>query len=220
LAKVDRESSTVTWIWLWDALALLMQFYPRVSAEQKLVRAIALRAVGHKRLALTDETVVTVSTQGVASVIPRATASDLPIWRKLAGERDEPPRVLFAAISWEESTIEAYWRGRHRIYRIKVVRDNVLRLLPEDALATPPEEQPETPKVVRRVTAKEWITAEAKRLKRTDAIPADISKTAFAKLLADNMDRAATYDHSISIRPVRWRYIRNYLSKWGLSDIE
>ena len=84
MAKVDRESSTVTWIWLWDALALLMQFYPRVSAEQKLVRAIALRAVGHKRLALTDETVVTVSTQGVASVIPRATASDLPIWRKLA----------------------------------------------------------------------------------------------------------------------------------------
>jgi hypothetical protein len=134
---------TITWVWLWDALKLLIKYYPRILAEQMLVRAIAARKVRRKRSSPADETVVTVSTQGTASVSSKATASDLPIWRKLSGEGDDP-HVLFPVIHWEESTIEAHWRGRHRAFRVRVALEDVQQLLPEDALTTLPETQPKT----------------------------------------------------------------------------
>jgi hypothetical protein len=221
VAKLASKSSTLTWVWLWDALVLLLQYYPRILAERMLVCAIAARKVRRKRFSPADETVVTVSTQGTASVISMSTASDLPIWRKLSGEGDDP-HVLFPGIHWEESTIEAHWRGRHRVFRVKVALEDVQQLLPEDVLATLAERRPNTqeePAVVRRMPAMQWIAREAWRLKRIDAMPDDISKTEFAKLLADNMERAATYDLSISITPITWKYIRNHLSEWALWPI-
>jgi len=71
----------------------------------------------------------------------------------------------------------------------------------------------------RQVTAIEWIMCEAQRLKRTNKIPAGINKTKFAQLLADNMREAAKTDHSIVLRPVRWKYILNHLQAWGLWPI-
>jgi len=81
----------------------------------------------------------------------------------------------------------------------------------------PAPEAQETP--VRRITAKNWITVEAQRLKRLDKIPAGISKTDFAKMLAGNLKAAAVGDPSISVHSGSWKYIRNNLSDWGVWPI-
>src|SRR5262245_46261434 len=111
--KAAGKPSIVTWIWLWGALKLLMEYYPRALAERMLVREIAARRVRRKR-------------------IPPADGHDLRIWKRLAG-KDDPQwdpqvlQVLHPVIHWEESTVEAYWRGSHRAYREKIVREDVLR---------------------------------------------------------------------------------------------
>lgn len=116
-----------------------------------------------------------------------------------------------------ERSRELHERFGKKLDYIHKVRDG---LLPPPWQSSSGKEQPKThqqgPAVLRRITAKKWITAEAERLKRSGLIPADISKTDFAKCLATNMALAAERDHLILIRPVRWKYIRNHLSKWGL----
>jgi len=202
MAKLASKSSTVTWISLWDALVPLTEHYPRVLAERMLVRKIAARHVRRKHFP--------------------ANGHDLRIWRKLGGVSADP-HVLFPVIHWEESTLEAHWRGQHRAYRIKVVREDVLQLLPENAM---PEEQPEAQEepaaAVRHMTAKKWITAEARRLKRNNLIPANIvSKMAFATLLAANMALADEWDYSISFsKVVHAPYIKNKLEDWGLWPLD
>jgi len=94
----------------------------------------------------------------------------------------------------------------------------VLRLLPKGAQQQI-ERQEGEPVKVRHVTAKQWITLEAQRLKRMDLIPPGMTKTKFAKLLAANMDFANQYDISIQIRPVKWPHIKNNLENWGLWPI-
>jgi hypothetical protein len=79
--------------------------------------------------------------------------------------------------------------------------------------------QPETPASPRELTAKEWITHEAQRLKQLDQIRAGILKTEFAQMLETNMKEAARTNTSISISPVGWRHIFNHLSEWGLWPI-
>jgi hypothetical protein len=94
-----------------------------------------------------------------------------------------------------------------------------------------PDQQPEDkagPAVLpvsippKRVSTKDWITAEAKRLKKDNEIPrsAYIHPTTFAKLLWDRMKNAADTDKSIRLRRVDWRHIKNQLRKWGLWPIE
>jgi hypothetical protein len=68
-----------------------------------------------------------------------------------------------------------------------------------------------------RITTAQWIAAEAKRLKRSDEIPANIGKTDFAKLLADNMRTAAKTNESI--RAITRQSLMNRLSDWGLWPI-
>jgi hypothetical protein len=130
------------------------------------------------------------------------------LWRKLAGQDNQEIQHVRSEGDWAEFYIKGV---RRVIGPIRVGREAVLALLPKDA-RLPPEKP-------RRVKSKDWIIKEAQRLKRLDEIPADISKTDFAKLLADNMDRAAKADHSISIKPVGWEYIFNHLRKWGLWPI-
>jgi hypothetical protein len=80
-------------------------------------------------------------------------------------------------------------------------------------------EKLETPASPRELSAKEWITLEAQRLKRLDMIPVGINQTEFAVMLETNMREAARTDHSISISPVGWRYILNHLREWALWPI-
>jgi hypothetical protein len=102
---------------------------------------------------------------------------------------------------------------------------------PPPAVQIAPDQQPEnktgpdrSPAALegnppKRVNTKEWIVAEAKRLKKANEIPKDITRpTGFAKLLEDRMGTAA--ETNKSIRPVGWRYIKNHLSEWGLWPIE
>jgi hypothetical protein len=63
-----------------------------------------------------------------------------------------------------------------------------------------------------RRSSKEWITAEAKDMKKAGKIPATITK--FAKELARRMATAAEADHSI--HPIGWPSIKNRLAEWGL----
>jgi hypothetical protein len=79
----------------------------------------------------------------------------------------------------------------------------------------PPAAEPE----VRSIATKEWVIAEAERLKRLDKIPDGIGKTAFAKQLANNLAAEARTNRSISVRVVGWKYLRNYLQAWGLWPI-
>ena len=60
-----------------------------------------------------------------------------------------------------------------------------------------------------------WIAAEAKRMR--GEIASDIKITAFARELERRMKEAAKTDKSI--RPVKWRYIKNNLRNWGLWPI-
>ena len=48
MARRESEPSTLTWIWLWDALQLLLEHYPRPLAEEKLRRAILSKDVRSK----------------------------------------------------------------------------------------------------------------------------------------------------------------------------
>jgi hypothetical protein len=77
--------------------------------------------------------------------------------------------------------------------------------------------QSKPPAPPRELTAKEWITLEAQRLKRLDKIRGN--QTEFAVMLETNMKEAARTDRSISISPVGWRYILNHLREWGLWPI-
>ena len=211
-----QESSTVARVSLTRARALLSKHHPEHIAGEILGREIA---AGNVRYWPDDP--------------------DLAAYFKKMGGQNNPD-IMFAESGSGEGGdwIEFYIRGERRtFYPIEVALDDVLRLLPEDArILCEEQEEPEVvrrvegarilhekqekPEAVRRVTAKEWITAEAQRLKRLDPIPADLTtKTGFAKLLADNMGRAAAWDHWISIRPVKWTHIKNNLQGWGLWPI-
>jgi hypothetical protein len=196
LAKVDCESSTVTWIWLWDALVLLMQYYPRPRAEEILLRGVAGGRVRRKRFPRTD-----------------SDGHDMRIWRRLLSGADEP-EMWYARAHWEQSWIEGNWRLLPRSFRIRVVQEDVQRLLPDEARLWLPEIHP-----IRHLTAVEWIAHEAQMLSRLGKIPAGINKTDFSKLLATNMRNAVGNDPSISFSAVGWEYIRNHLSEWGLWPI-
>jgi hypothetical protein len=101
------------------------------------------------------------------------------------------------------------------------------------ASQTAPDQQPENkagpvlPTALRtsdppkRVSAQEWVTAEAIRMiKAGEKIPPDARKHSshFAKLLADRMKKAA--ETNKLIHPVKWEHIKNMLPKWKLWPIE
>lgn len=62
-----------------------------------------------------------------------------------------------------------------------------------------------------------WIVAEARRMQAAAEIPDNITKTTFARALAERMQKAFEADRSI--RPMKWRSIRNQLEPWGLWPI-
>lgn len=71
-----------------------------------------------------------------------------------------------------------------------------------------------------------WLKVEAKRMKAAGEISARIRITDFAKLLEQQMRKAATSDGFVSmagtnkpVRTVRWRTIKNKLPLWGLWPI-
>jgi hypothetical protein len=88
-----------------------------------------------------------------------------------------------------------------------VVREDVLALLPEE---------PAGSAEASRKTAKDWLTAEVKRIKVAREIIPN-SKTELAKLLEGRIEAAARRGEVT--KPVRYRHIVNNLEAWGLWPI-
>ena len=82
-------------------------------------------------------------------------------------------------------------------------REHLLALLPEES-----REREE----VRGAGA--WIAAEAKRMKDANEISPDIGISDFARELEGRMQKAAATNKSL--RPIKWRSIKNKLREWGL----
>jgi hypothetical protein len=62
-----------------------------------------------------------------------------------------------------------------------------------------------------------WIAAEAKRMKDANEISPDIGISDFARELEGRMQKAATTNKSL--RPIKWRSIKNKLREWGLWQV-
>lgn len=73
------------------------------------------------------------------------------------------------------------------------------------------------PKSTAGSATKNWIVDEVKRLQASGEVKEGTRVTNFAKLLAHRMDKAHETDKSI--RPVKWRHIKNMLPAWGLWPI-
>jgi hypothetical protein len=85
---------------------------------------------------------------------------------------------------------------------IRVAREDILKHLPK--LNSTAE--------TAKLTTKEWVMAEAKRMKAAREIPDRISN--FARELGRRMKAAAKENDSI--KPVEWPHIKNELPGWGL----
>jgi hypothetical protein len=201
VAKLPSRSSTAVRILLTKALDLLGQHHPPHIAWEKLVYGMAA---------------------GDVPYWPKD--PDLAaVWKKLSGEHTPQIQHVERQANWVEFRIRGV---RRTIYPIQVGLEAVWRLLPKDVRARLAKE--ESAKEERRhVSSVDWIIAEAQRLKRTDGIPDAITcerhgaKTAFAKLLGANLMNAANNtDASISVDPVGWKYIFNYLEKWGIWPLD
>jgi hypothetical protein len=196
MAKTAVVEPSITWIWLWDALVLLMQYYPRPQATIILVRAIAEGRVRRKRFPRTD-----------------SDGHDMRIWRRLLNGGDEP-EMWYAQVHWEESGIEGNWRLLPRSFRIRVVQEDVQRLLPDEARLWLPENHPPG-----RLATSEWVMLVAQQLKRQGKIPNGIRKKDFAKLIEAHGRDWAKKDPSLSITFVGTGHIVNNLKNWGVWPI-
>ena len=97
-----------------------------------------------------------------------------------------------------------------RVYREVLFRQlDVKELWPKSPLL--PDESREGEEVR---GAGAWIAAEAKRMKDANEIPTDIGISDFARELEGRMRKAATTNKSL--RPIKWRSIKNKLREWGL----
>jgi hypothetical protein len=127
MPRRESEPSTLTLIWLWAALLLLLKHYPRPLAEDKLRRAIISKDVRSRDIV-----------EGRA-----IRGGGRRLWRRMSGSNDMGLHAV--AVDFENSWIEAYGpRGRCRVY-VRVALEDVQRLLPKDipAPASAPAPEPE-----------------------------------------------------------------------------
>jgi hypothetical protein len=111
-------------------------------------------------------------------------------------------RYTVAELPWPASQTAA-----QRLDEDKTGADRSLVGLPTSA----------TPK---RVYAKDWIPAEAIRLKKDNKIPLEVHRrpTDFARFLEGHMRKAKKTNELL--QPVGWPYIKNHLREWGIWPIE
>jgi hypothetical protein len=100
--------------------------------------------------------------------------------------------------------------------RVADVEREQERLYPTPA-ASPPAVQKSSPvdsPSKSQTPTVRWVTGEARRLKAAGKIDESIQITDFAKLLEENMEKAAKTDKTL--KPVKWQHIKNSLPAWGL----
>jgi hypothetical protein len=192
MAKAD--SNVTTWILLRDALALVMQVYQAAGiSERLLIQWLADGKVRWRSLHL----------EGYQPVPNLDTGVEF--WQPFDPGRT---RQVVSTVNWLESSAHRGGMGGCMAYRIELVQDDVVALLPAvDGMDAPPGFIP----------GSTWISAEARRMKGAGEISPRISKTDLAKALAHRMLKASEQDPTV--RPIGWESIRNRLGEWGLWPI-
>ena len=209
MAKANDKSSTIDWIWLSDALVIAtVSFGGMVLAKERLGEWLAAgelpwscmswKGLDAERIARLDREqreLIDQKNRGwiVLHIFPSVAyhEGDPQFWRANLN------------IGWEENEAWEKATGGARALGIKVSREHLVALLPEE-----PREGEEVH------GAGAWIAAEAKRMKDANEISPDIGISDFARELKRRMDRAAACDKSL--RPIQWRSIKNKLPEWGL----
>jgi hypothetical protein len=127
-------------------------------------------------------------------------------------------QVKFELQSWSDGVLVArrlHGRARYGYHVVSRLQGYVFYdWIPDLARVWPKVFEP--PAAPRRISAKDWITREAQRLKRLDEIPTNIRQRDFAKLLKKNRDDAVKKDASIEIGQADYPYIETHLKEWGL----
>ena len=106
-------------------------------------------------------------------------------------------------IYWKQNGARQQATGGARALGIKVSREHLVALVPDES-----REGEEVH------GAGAWIAAEAKRMKDANEISPDIGISDFARELERRLQKAATTNKSL--RPIKWRSIKNKLPEWGL----
>jgi hypothetical protein len=193
MAKADDTSSTIDWIWLFDAL----QEAKEVLGSEALAKALLKEWLSTGQLPWTCTLFVELDEQGLVK----------------AREHEPSLGNLLAALIWFSApSLWINWRDnsagdiRNCALGIKVPLEQLRALLrPEE-----PREREE----VQEAKSAEWIAADAKKMKAENKIPPDIRISKFARDLEGRMRKAA--ERNKSLRPIGWRSIKNRLPEWGL----
>ena len=194
MAKKASSDATTTWILLSDARERVVRAYDGAErlAERQLVEWLG--GLGEREL------------RWSCKLFEGPSASDLPARQRKATEgavwwvapdaySDGDPAFWRAAleINWGENWArEQYVVDGARAYGIKVVREDVLALLPAEATAT-----------------KKWVTEEVRRMKQAGEIPPTITK------LGDELAQRMKKDRTVK-KPVGAPHITNMLRIWRL----
>jgi hypothetical protein len=199
MAKKAGGDTTTTWILLLEARALVVRAYDgAVKKAEDLLKKWLGDGRGRWSCKLFEPAPVSelaalnardsgIVVIGLAEVA--YSAGDPAFWR------------AWLEINWEENSAREMSIGGNKAFGIRVVREDVLALLPEE-----PDEHKKT------TASGVWMAAEARRMKEAGEIPPTISE--FARELERRMDKAADTDRSI--RRLKWKSIRNVLGKLGL----
>jgi hypothetical protein len=205
MAKTDDTLSTIVWIWLRDALDIATaSLGSRALAKELVTEWLAARKLPWSCMAWKA-----LDAEGIArlekQIREARMISFLTIPLPSTAYREGEPEFWRAGlrIDWEDSMAHEYAVEGAKALGIKVSREHLLALLPDEG-----EE-------VRGAGA--WIAAEAKRMKDANEIRSGIRISEFARKLEGRMNRAGASDKSV--RPIKAKSIENMLRDWGLWPI-
>ena len=190
MAKKASSDATTTWISLSEAKKLVVTAYQAEDLAERLLVEWLGQAKVRWSSKLFEQTPVSdlaaLRTESVTFLTANVAYrdGDAAFWR------------TGLEINWNENwSRERYVVGGARAYGIKVVREDVLALLPAEATAT-----------------KKWVTEEVRRMKQAGEIPSTI--TELAGKLAQRMEKDRTVK-----KPVGAPHITNMLRSWRLWPI-
>lgn len=201
MAKPNKTSTTVVWIWLHDALMLAVSTFGSVVLAEERLRA--WMASGQLRWSCMS--FEGPDAEDIARLRQEEKESIVGYILPLAAYHKGDPAFWSAdlAIWWDKNGAREKSGFGARALGIKVSRTDLAALLPEE-----PREREQVH------GAGAWIAAEARRMKAANEIPPDIRITKFARDLEGRLQKAAAGDKSL--RPITWRSIKNRLPEWGL----
>jgi hypothetical protein len=190
-------SKSITWISLTEARALVVRAYGAVHKAEELLK----EWLGDGRVRWSCKLFEGPSVSDVARLQREAETGPVFFFAADVAYSDGDPAFWRTSldINWEGNwASQIYVIGGSRAYGIRVVREDVLALLPAPS-----------------GTSKEWIAAEVQQMKMAGEIPPTITK--LAQELERRMEKAERA--GIVKKSVGWPHIKNELNKLGLWSI-